>query len=165
MNKQAWLEKTEYWKNKWNTFQEQSNLDNDEFGIDLYKFTEILNDNLDENSIIIGDAGSVGYVLSQGLQLKQGARFILDCNQMAMNACISMSGVALASNKKIICVVGDSSFTGQINALTALKYHNLSVIIYLWNNGGSLSIANTADSFYNGRKFGTDSTNGLFFPN
>ena len=51
MNRDNWLEKCREWKRKWPVPQEQGEkLDNDENGINLYKFYSILNDNSSEFS-------------------------------------------------------------------------------------------------------------------
>ncbi len=163
INKQQWLEKVAYWKNKWSQFLPE--YENDDSGINLYKFTEILSKNLKDDSVIIADAGSSGYVLVQSLQLKNNQRFVLDSGQMSLGAWPLGIGVCLARNKKqtIICT-GDGSFNFCPHALATIKELELPIVIFVWNNGGYLSIRNTSDSFYNGRRFGTDSSNGLFFP-
>lgn len=163
MNKQQWLEKCFCWKNKWNQFLPE--YENDGNGINLYKFVEILNKNLKDDSVIVTDTGSCTYVLSQSLELKKGQRFCQDSGQMSMGAWSMSIGICLARNKKqtILCV-GDGSFNLAVSALTTIKYHSLPIIIFVWNNSGYLSIRNTCDSFYDGRRFGTDSSNGLFFP-
>src|SRR5690349_4752180 len=113
INKQQWLEKTSRWKNKWSQFLPEY----EKNPINLYKFVEILNKNLKEDSVICGDAGSVGYVLAQSLQLKNNQRFILDSGQMSMGAWPLGIGVCLARDKKqtIICT-GDGSFNFAVPA-------------------------------------------------
>ena len=41
-----WVNKCQEWKNKWPVFSEQPNLNNDKSGINLYKFSEVLQKNL-----------------------------------------------------------------------------------------------------------------------
>ena len=163
INKEQWIKKTLHWKNKWTQFLPE--YDDDSNGINIYKFIEILNKNLKEDSVVCGDAGSIGYTLSQSLQLKENQRFILDSGQMGMGAWPLGIGVCLARDKKqtIICT-GDGSFNFCPQALGTIKELKLPIILFIWNNNGYLSIRNTCDAFYNGRKFGTDSSNGLFFP-
>lgn len=165
MNKQEWLNKCNHWKNKWPQLG-LLEFEDDSRGINLYKFIEVLNKNLEEDSVIVGDAGSSIYVNSQSLQLKGLQRFILDSSQSGMGASIPMSiGVCLARNKKdTIVITGDGSFNTNIQELAVIKYHNLPIKIFVWNNLGYLSIRNTQDAFYGGRRFGTDSKTGLYFP-
>lgn len=158
-----WLNKGLHWKNKWPQFL--SEYENDSAGINMYKFTQILNKYLKSDSVIISDAGSVGYVLAQGLELKENQRYLPDSSQMGMGAWPMAIGVCLANDRKqtIICT-GDGSFNSAIPALSTIVKNNLNIKIFVWNNNGYLSISNTCDAFYNGRRFGTDKTNGLHFP-
>jgi acetolactate synthase-1/2/3 large subunit len=164
MTKQEWLDKGLHWKDKWSQFLPEYEDDSD--GINMYKFTEILNKYLKSDSVILSDAGSCGYVLAQSLKLKDNQRYLPDSAQMAMGAAIPMGiGACLANdNKQVIVITGDGSFQSSLSALSTITYYRLPIIIIVWNNNGYLSINNTCDSFYDGRRFGTDSTNGLFFP-
>lgn len=165
INKSQWLEKCKYWKNLW----KQGDLpehDNDEFGINLYKFISILNKNLKDDSVIVSDAGSAAYTLGQSLELKNNQRWILDGGEMAMGMALPSSiGVSLARNKgQTIVVTGDGSFQTNIQELATISYHKLPIVLFVWSNDGYLSIRNTQTTFYNGRIFGTDKEHGLFFP-
>lgn len=164
MNKQEWLNTVLRWKNKWTQFPPE--IEDDSNGISLYKFVQVLNNHLKDDSVIIADAGSCGYVLSQSLQLKDNQRYLLDSGQMAMGACLGMSiGASFAKNKgEIICIVGDGSFQTCLRELSVIRYHFLPIKIFVWCNNGYLSIRNTSKSFYEGRLFGTDKDNGIFFP-
>lgn len=163
INKQEWLAKVKGWKNKWTQFP--SEIEDNSNGISLYKIAQVLNQNLENDSVIVAEAGSCGYVLSQGLELKENQRYILDSGQMALGAWPMAIGVCLARDKKttILCV-GDGSFQTNNSALGTIKYHKLPIVILVWNNSGYLSIRNTAKSFYENRLIGTDSEHGLFFP-
>lgn len=163
MNKSQWLEKLAHWKNKWSQFlpEYENDLDN----INMYKFVQILNKYLKNDSVIVSDAGSVGYVLAQSLELKENQRYLPDAGQMAMAAWPMAIGVCLANDKKqtIVCT-GDGSFNSAIPALSTIIKNNLNIKIFIWQNQGYLSIKNTCDAFYDKRRFGTDSSNGLHFP-
>lgn len=164
MDKIDWLNKCLYWKNKWP--QITSEFDCDKNGINLYKFMSILNQNLEEDSTIVSDAGSALYVPSQSLELKQNQRYILDSAQGGMGSALPMGiGVSLArNNRKTIVITGDGSICTNIQELAVVKYHKLNIIIFIWTNGGYLSIKNTQEAFFNKRYFGTDSKTGLYFP-
>ena len=158
------LNKGLHWKNKWSQFLAEYEDDSD--GVNMYKFTEILNKYLKSDSVIVSDAGSSGYVLAQSLELKAEQRYLPDSAQMAMGAGIPMGiGACLANDsKQTMVITGDGSFHSSISALSTITYYNLPIVIFVWNNNGYLSINNTCDSFYEGRRYGTNSTNGLFFP-
>ena len=119
------------------------------------------------NSITISDAGSAYYVASQTLQIKQQQRYIISGAQADMGFTLPASiGAAVASsnNKNIIGITGDGSFQMNIQELQTIINYNLSIKIFVLNNGGYLSIRNTMDKFFEGRYYGTDSKSGLTFP-
>lgn len=165
MNKQDWIKKTQDWKNKWSVFLPEYN--DDSKGINIYKFYEILNQNLKEDSVICWDAGSSLYCSNQALRLNgKGQRSLGSLAQSEMGAAISMScGISFAKNYgEVICVIGDGSFHTQVNALAIVKKFNLPINIFVLQNKGYLSIKNSMDKFYEGRRIGTDSNDGYFFP-
>lgn len=164
MTKEFWIKKCQGWKNKWPVFQ--PDYENKKDGINIYKFIECLNHSLKESATVVSDAGSSLYACAQGLKLKDTQRWICSWAQSQMGAAISMScGVCFAKNKEeTIVIVGDGSFHTQVNALATIKYFNLPIKIFILQNNGYLSIKNTQDKFYEGRRIGTDSNDGIFFP-
>lgn len=166
MNKKDWITTCQRWKTQWPQLGLEDHQD-DSFGIDLYKFMDILNKNLKKDSIVASDAGSAFYVSSQSLEIERERRFILDASQAGMGAALPMGiGISLSNNnREVIVLTGDGSFQTNIQELATIRYHNLPIKIFVWNNSGYLSIRNTQDAFYEGRRFGTDAQNGLFFPN
>ena len=168
MNKKDWLNKCLEWKSKWPVPQEQGDkLNDDSNGINLYKFYEVLNQNLKEDSIVTWDAGSSLYVSNQALRLNgKNQRSIGSLAQAEMGAGIAMScGVSFAKNKgEVICCIGDGSLNTQVHSLAIARKLNLPIKIFVLNNRGYLSIKNSQDKFYEGRRIGTDSNDGLFFP-
>jgi len=119
-----------------------------------------------ENETIVCDAGSAIYVPSQNLKMKNNQKFILSGAQADMGFSLPASiGVYLADNKKnVIVITGDGSFNTNIQELATIRYLNIPVKIFVWNNNGYLSIKNTQNKFYEGRVYGTDTNHGLWFP-
>lgn len=168
MNRESWMEKCRNWKEKWPVVQEQSSkLNDDSDGINLYKFIEVLNQNLKDDSVVTWDSGSSAYVVNQALELNSpNQRSIGPFAQGGMGCALSISaGVSLAKNKgEVICCLGDGSFNTNPQSLAVIKKHNLPVKIFVWNNNGYMSIKNSQDKFYEGRRIGTCSDDGIFFP-
>ena len=168
MDKQHWISKIKEWKEKWPVFQEQGDKLNDDLnGINLYKFYEILGQNLKEDSVVVWDAGSVLYCSNQSLRLNgQNQRSIGSLAQAEMGAAIGIAcGVCFARNKKeVLVTTGDGSLNTQIHSLAIVKKHNLPLKIFILQNFGFLSIKNSQDKFYEGRRIGTSEKDGYFFP-
>lgn len=167
MTREEWLNKTLYWKQKWPVPIEQGDkLHDDQNGLNLYRFIDYLNNNLQEDSVVVSDAGSSLYICGQGLQLSQKRRWICSWAQAEMGAAIGMGcGVCFARDKKnTIVVTGDGSLNTQIHSLATVRKHNLPIKIFILQNQGFLSIKNSMDKFYEGRRIGTSSQDGYFFP-
>lgn len=160
---ELWVSQCNYWKVNWDIFKREYDNSN---GIDLYYFIRELNKNLKPDSIVIGDAGSAGYVTAQGIEIKDNRRYLMPGAQMEMGftlpACI---GASFRVNKEeVIGITGDGSFQLNLQELQTVKYYNLPIKLFVWNNNGYLSIRNTQDNLFSGRHIGTDNKSGVSFP-
>jgi acetolactate synthase-1/2/3 large subunit len=64
----------------------------------------------------------------------------------------------------VICLAGDGSLQMNIQELQTVKHFNLPVKIFYLNNAGYISIRQTQDNFFNGRKVACDNSSGVSFP-
>ena len=160
----SWQQKCIRWRDSWPIIPIQNNKSNDT-GIDLYDFTGKLNKNKPDDSVVISDAGSAYYVCSQATGIKGNQRYITSSAQAEMGftvpACI---GAAFAGSPCVIGVTGDGSLQMNIQELQTIKHHNLPIKLFVWNNGGYLSIRTTQKKFFEGREIGTDEDSGVSFP-
>jgi acetolactate synthase-1/2/3 large subunit len=159
-----WADKCLSWKKKWPIYI--PSYKNDRKGINTYFFIETLSDLLKKDSVVIADAGSTSYVIAQGIKLKNDQRYITSSAQGEMGytvpACI---GVCFAKNKhEVFGITGDGSFQMNIQELQTIVHHKLPIKLFIWNNGGYLSIRATQTKFFDGRLIGTDESSGVSFP-
>jgi acetolactate synthase-1/2/3 large subunit len=105
------------------------------------------------------------YVVTQGIQLKEGQRSVTSGGQAEMGYTLPATvGVCYAKDKgEVIGVTGDGSFQLNIQELQTIVHNDLPIKIFVWNNDGYLSIRATQRKFFEGRFIGTDSTSGLSF--
>lgn len=157
-----WQRKCMHWKDSWPVYQGGY----DASTVNMYEFTKALSDLADKNSIVVSDAGSSYYVLSQSFTLRDyGQRYITSGAQADMGFSLPAAiGACVASGKPVIGVTGDGSFQLNIQELQTVKQYNLPVKLIVWNNNGYLSIRATQDKFFNGRRIGTDPDSGVSFP-
>ena len=152
------------WKEKWPVFLPEHEDDCD--GISLYYFMKKLSESLESDSVVVSDAGSAYYVPSQVLQIKEQQRHITSGAQAEMGftipACI---GVAFAmKTPKVVGITGDGSFQTNIQELQTIIQYGLPIKLFIWNNGGYLSIRTTQKKYFEGRFIGTDKNDGVSFP-
>jgi acetolactate synthase-1/2/3 large subunit len=67
-------------------------------------------------------------------------------------------------SKEVICLAGDGSIQMNLQELQTLKQFDLPIKIFYLNNDGYISIKQTQDNFFEGRKVACDRTSGVSFP-
>jgi len=166
MTRLDWIKKCEYWKNKWPVMQPEFAANNNDYEVNLYAVLDAVNTFSDKDHILMGDAGSISYAGPVALNAKQGQRFIFSPAQADMGWALPAAiGVAMASQKPVISIIGDGSFMTNLQELAVVKQHNLNIKFVILNNDGYLSIKNTQQKYFEGRVHGTSSETGLWFPN
>lgn len=135
--------------------------------VNPYVFIDILSDELNDNDIIVVDGGgTVVYITFQAFKVKEKQRLILSSGIGAMGTGLPESvGACFASGgKRVICLCGDGSMQLNIQELQTIVHHNLSVKIFVFNNGGYLAIRHTQDGFLDGNYVGSNAQGGLSLP-
>lgn len=139
----------------------------DSNGINLYVFMEELSKKLKKDSVVVTDAGSAVYVPAQSLKTTtMEQRYITSGAQAEMGFTLPGAiGVCFAKNKsECLAITGDGSLQMNIQELQTLVYYNLPIKLFVWNNDGYLSIRSSQDKLFDGNLIGTDSSNGVSFP-
>ena len=160
----CWVEKCQAWKKKYPVCQPEYADDSE--GINLYYFVESLSQAMDSDDVVVTDAGSAGYVGTQGIRHSGNQRTVTTGGQMEMGYTVPAAiGVCYANKKKrVIGITGDGSFQMNIQELQTIVHHDLPIKLFVWNNDGYLSIRATQRKFFDERYIGTDSTSGVSFP-
>ena len=157
-----WQKKCMHWKEKWPVYQGGYDINT----VNMYEFTKVLSELASEDSIVVSDAGSSYYVISQSFTLNnKKQRYITSGAQADMGFTLPAAiGACIAANKPVIGITGDGSFQLNIQELQTIKHYNLPVKLIVWNNNGYLSIRATQNKFFDGRRIGTDPESGVSFP-
>jgi len=135
-------------------------------GINPYVFSKIISEYLESDEVIISSNGASCVVPIQAMQIKRGQRHIVNSGCAAMGYGLPAAiGVCFANkNQRVICFEGDGSIQLNIQELETVKFHNLPLKIFLFNNGGYLSIRTTQNNFFNGHLVGESPLSGLGIP-
>lgn len=164
-NTYEWREKCLHWREKYPTCLPEYY---DSELVNLYTFINELSKQLRPDSVVVSDAGSACYVPAQALKtsdLRQ--RYIVSGAQAEMGFTLPGAiGVSSArDNGEVLAITGDGSLQMNIQELQTLKYYQFPVKLFVWNNNGYLSIRASQNRMFEGKKIGTDSSNGISFPN
>ena len=77
----------------------------------------------------------------------------------AVGACIAHG------KKRTICLSGEGGLMMNIQELATMVHHKLPIKLFIYNNGGYLTIKQTQILGFKGRIMGADKKSGLSFPN
>lgn len=159
----AWVDKCLYWKNKWPVFLPEY-VESKE--VNLYYFTDYLTRRMKDDSVVVSDAGSAFYVVSQGGQFNYSQRYVTSGGQADMGFSLPAAiGISVARGYgEVLAVTGDGSFQMNIQELQTIVHNKLPVKLFVLNNDGYLSIRASQSKFFEGRFIGTDNTSGVSFP-
>ena len=118
-----------------------------------------------EGDIIIGDTGANLSWTLQAFETKQDQRIFSAWNHTPMGYSLPASiGATLASNRDVVCLIGDGGFMMCLQELATIRRHNLPIRIFLFNNAGHAIQKQTIDTWLNSNYAAVDEPSGLYFP-
>lgn len=134
--------------------------------VNCYCFVETLTDALSEDAVVVTGNGTACVAMFQAGIVKNGQRIFWNSGCASMGYDLPAAiGACFATNKKlVVCLAGDGSLQMNIQELQTLAYHKLPIKLFVLNNNGYLSIKQTQDTFFEGRRVACDPNSGVSFP-
>ena len=133
--------------------------------VNPYVFEDELSRQLDGESIVVTANGAAVVVTNQALRLPRGARLICSSGTASMGYDLPAAiGVCVAAGRPVICLAGDGSVQMNIQELQTIVHHQLPVKIFIFDNGGYLSMRQTQDNLFAGRHMGEGPDSGVSLP-
>ena len=122
--------------------------------IEPYYFIDTLIKNFDKNALIVGWNGTAFLLPFQVGQVKEWQRYIWNSWDASMWYDLPAAiGACFANNRKdTICLAGDGSIMMNLQELQTIKHYNLPIKLFVLNNDGYISIQQTQNNFFEGRK-------------
>jgi len=118
-----------------------------------------------DDVLVPGSSGMACEMLLQRFKVKKGQRVIFSPGLGAMGFGLPQAiGVALASKRRVFCVIGDGCLQVNVHCLEVIKRESLPIVIFVLNNGGYASIRNTQRRHCEGRLLGCDDSSGMTLP-
>lgn len=139
---------------------------NSKNGVNPYVFSETLSKCLEENDVIVSANGSACVIPIQTFVIKKNQRHLVNSGCAAMGYGLPAAVGACFANRgqRVICLEGDGSIQLNIQELQTVVHHQLPLKIFIFNNGGYLSIKTTQMGFFNGHFVGEGPHSGVSFP-
>lgn len=134
--------------------------------VHTYYFTEVLSEVLQQEDIIVTDMGVAFQGTHQVFRVKQGQRLFTNCGLASMGWGLPAAvGACIGSGRKrTTLITGDGSFMMTSHELSVVMHLRLPIKIFLYNNGGYLTIKQTQEMGFNGNTYGVNQETGLSFP-
>jgi acetolactate synthase-1/2/3 large subunit len=138
----------------------------DQHHVNSYVFMDRISDMLTNQDVIVAGAGLDTVSHYQAFKAKHHQRSMTSGNWGAMGWDLPLSvGACVASGKhRTICITGDGSVQWNIHELETIRFHNLPVKVFIFNNGGFGSIRSTQRNLFEGRLTGADPSSGVGNP-
>lgn len=131
--------------------------------IDLYYFMSRLDAMAGKQHLFVSDSGSNYYVAGQVYRFERGQREISSVTYGAMGLTIPLAlGASIARRDlQVLGVTGDGSLELNIQDLKTISYYGLNIKLFVINNGGYASMRKNQDTFFQGRRIGSDEKTGV----
>ncbi len=137
--------------------------------VNSYYFVKTLSKYTKKNDIIITDMGFSFTTTHQALDVKNNQKFFTNSGHAPMGWGLPAAIGSYYSKKKfksnLICLTGDGGFQMNIQELATVMHNKIPIKIFIFNNGGYLTIKQTQILGFKGRIMGADNSSGLTFPN
>ncbi len=136
--------------------------------VNSYFFINTLSKLTRRNESIITDMGFSFTTSHQAFKIKDNQNFYTNSGHAPMGWGLPAAiGTFFAKKSKsnIICLTGEGGFQMNIQELATVMHNKIPLKIFIFNNGGYLTIKQTQILGFKGRIMGADKKSGLSFPN
>jgi acetolactate synthase-1/2/3 large subunit len=160
-----WLRKCQVWKAKYPVVTKE--LISSARPLSIYDFFDKLADSADPGAVVVADAGTSYFVVTQAFKVKPGQRVLVPAalGTMGLSLPLAIGAYYAAPGKQIIAVTGDGSLQMNIQELQTVAHNKIPIKLFVINNGEYASIRNTQNSYFGGRLCGADALSGVSCPN
>ncbi len=131
-----------------------------EEGINSYYFTELLSKGAPCDANVVVDTGSVCNIVSQSWRLKSGQKYVISGGLSCMGFWASSIG-ATAEGRAVIALSGDGSTQMNIQEFATIKYYNLPIKLFVYNNKGYMLIRHNQHNYMDDRFLGVGPDSGV----
>lgn len=131
--------------------------------LNSYYFTEKLSEITPNDTAIIVDTGSVCNVVTQTWKIKDGQKYFISGGLSCMGFWAGAMG-ACTAGKNVIALSGDGSVSMNIQEFATLKYYELPVKLFVYNNNGYMLIRHNQHNYMNDRFLGVGPDSGVQTP-
>ncbi len=161
-----WLNQVNHWKDIFDSFDDKKNIPSSK--VNPYNLSEVLSNNLKDNTKIFIDTGCSIAWLMQALRVSESVRVFHDFNNTAMGwslpAAIGGYYASCQNKDPILAIIGDGSFMMTSYELATVMHYKIPIKIFILNNQGYSMIKQTQDQWLDSNYYASSVKGGLSFP-
>lgn len=131
--------------------------------LNAYYFSKLLSEQVQGNSNIIVDTGSVCNIVSQSWKIKTNQRYLISGGLSCMGFWATSIGTC-QEGRQTIALTGDGSAQMNIQEFATLQYNKLPIKLFIYNNNGYMLIRHNQHNYMNDRFLGVGPDSGLQTP-
>lgn len=134
--------------------------------VSSYVLPELISGMCRNDSVIVTGNGTAYTSTFQAMPLKKGMRMFANqgCASMGYGLPAAIGAAFAGNGREVLCLTGDGSLQMNIQELQTVRNYDLPLKLFVYNNGGYLSIKLTQRAFFEGRLVGSDSSSGIVLP-
>jgi acetolactate synthase-1/2/3 large subunit len=134
--------------------------------VNAYVFVDELSRALAPDDIVVCANGAACVVAFQALRVRRGQRLIANSGTAGMGYDLPAAiGACLAAGgRRVVCLAGDGSIQMNLQELQTIVHHDLPVKVFVFGNGGYLSIRQMQDNLFAGTRVGEGPGSGVSLP-
>jgi len=134
--------------------------------VNPYYFVDELCRLLRNDALVVAGNGTACVVLFQTGTVKDGQRIFWNsgCASMGYDLPAAIGACVASGRREVICLTGDGSIQMNIQELQTIVHHKLPLKIFVLNNNGYISMKQTQDAYFDGRRVASDPESGISFP-
>lgn len=157
-----WIDKCKHWKD---IFDDYSNAYTSNDLLDAKYAMRKVTESMPVGSVVVSDAGFTGAAATACSIFKEGDGLVHSFAQGEMGFSIpGACGVAASTDRPVIAFEGDGSLMMNLQELQTIVRNNYNIKIVIINNNGYSGVRHGQKAHFRGKSIGTDSSNGLDFP-
>ena len=159
-----WVEQCQNWKKKYPVILPEYK--DQQGSVNSYYFIELLSGLLKANDVIVTDMGLSFVGTHQAFVNKKGQKLFTNSGFAPMGWGLPAAVGACIAHKKqrTICLTGEGGLMMNIQELATVMHHKLPIKLFIYNNGGYLTIKQTQQLGFNARLMGSNADSGISFP-
>lgn len=128
-----------------------------------YYVTSVISEYAPAFSNIVVDTGSVCNIVSQSWKIKKDQRYLISGGLSCMGFWATAMG-AFQKDRTLIAISGDGSTQMNIQEFATIKYYQIPIKLFIYNNNGYMLIRHNQHNYMNDRFLGVGPDSGVQTP-